>query len=139
MIRKIWIALLTFLICVPLVSTEPKGRVLIDKEIAVLRNDITKFHFLVHENEKMQFKGSFRTSGGYNDDINLYVLTQQNYVRWYSKYDCEYALRINKKKDASFTVDALPEETYYFVFENFFSTISNKKVKFKLELIPAKK
>jgi hypothetical protein len=120
------------------VDSQSAKRALIDKEIEVLRNDITEFHFLVRETEKMQFKGSFRTSGGFNDDINLYVLTQPNYVKWYSKYPCEYALRINKKKDGRFTIDATPGETYYFVFENFFSTVSNKKVKVKLELIPVK-
>jgi hypothetical protein len=139
MIKKICITLFAFVLFVPLVNTQPTARVLIDKEIEVPRNDTTEFHFLVRESEKMQFKGSFKTSGGFNDDINLYVLTQQNYVKWYSKYPCDYALRINKKKEDRFTVDAIPGETYYFVFENFFSTVSNKKVKVKLELLPAKK
>jgi hypothetical protein len=139
MINRIRITVLTFLLFVPLAFTQPKGRVLIDKEIEVLRGDKTEFHFLVRENEKMQFKGSFKTSGGFNDDINVFVLTQPNYVRWYSNYPCEYAFKINKRKEGRFQVDATPGETYYFVFENFFSTVSNKKVKVKLELVPAKR
>jgi hypothetical protein len=138
MIKKITISLFSFLLFAQSIHTQPAKRVLIDKEIEVLRADTTEFHFLVRETEKMQFKGSFKTSGGFNDDINLFVLTQSNYVKWYSKYPCEYALRINKKKDGRFTIDAISGETYYFVFENFFSTVSNKKVKVKLELVPAK-
>ena len=138
MSKSIGISLLAFLLFVPLAFSESKGRVLIDKEIEVLRGDKTEFHFLIRENEKMQFKGSFKTSGGFNDDINMFVLTQPNYVRWYSNYPCEYAFKINKKEEGRFTIDATPGETYYFVFENFFSTVSNKKVKVKLELVPAK-
>jgi hypothetical protein len=114
-------------------------KVLMDQEIQVLRGDIKQFHFLVPESRApLKFKGNFKTSGGFNDDINLYVFTQENYVRWYSKYPHKNELRMMKKTEGKFETSAKPGETYYFVFENFFSTISNKKIRFKLELVPAK-
>ena len=114
-------------------------KVLINQEIEVLRGDIKEFHFLVPEDaENVKFKGNFKSSGGFNDDINLYVFTQENYVRWYSKYRHKYELKRMKKTQDKFQLDAKPGETYYFVFENFFSTVSNKKIRVKLELVPKK-
>jgi hypothetical protein len=133
----------TLLLCILLISIfspsfaddDSHKRVLIDKDIEVPRGEYKELHFLVPEG-KWKFKGRFKTSGGMNDDINLIVLNQENYVRWYSRYTHEPALKLNKKQEGKFEIIAASGQTYYFVFDNFFSTISNKKVKLKIELVP---
>lgn len=119
-------------------ADESHKKVLIDKEIEVPRGESKELHFLVPDG-KWLFKGKFKTSGGMNDDINLLVLNQENYVRWYSKYAHEPALKLEKKQEGKFEIPATSGQTYYFVFDNFFSTVSNKKVKLKLELVPLDK
>ena len=136
MAKRIIFIFLTLLLFEEIATSQHRKRILIDKEIEVPRGESKEFHFLVPEGNKWQFDGSFKTSGGFNDDINLLVMNQQNYVRWYSHYDYDPALKIERKKEGKFTIDAEPGQTYYFVFDNFFSTVSNKKVKVKLELVP---
>src|SRR5262245_13569732 len=112
---------------------------LIDQEITVERSDLKEFHFLVpNDPPNLEFRGEFKCSGGFNDDISVYVMTQQNYVRWFNQYDHKMEAKFNKQKEGKFTVAAKPGETYYFILYNFFSSVSNKKVKFKLKLVPQK-
>jgi hypothetical protein len=110
-------------------------KILIDDEVEVLRADFKEVHFLVPEKPNdYEFQVSFRTKGGFNDDIIFLVLTQENYVRWYSKYDFQAAVKTQKISQSDFKVQAKPGETYYFVMDNFFSGVSNKKVKLKISL-----
>lgn len=113
-------------------------KTLVDQEVEVLRADFKEFHFLVPDGPSGQyeFQVSFITKGGFNDDIIFLVLNQQNYVRWYSKYDFKAAVQTQKITKSDFTVKAKSGETYYFVMDNFFSGVSNKKVKLKISLSP---
>jgi hypothetical protein len=116
---------------------EETKKVLVDQEVEVIRADFKEFHFLVPEGSgnDYRFLVSFRTKGGFNDDIVFLVLNQQNYVRWFSKYDFQSSVKTEKITAGDFSVDAKAGETYYFVLDNFFSSVSNKKVKLKITMI----
>jgi hypothetical protein len=113
-----------------------KGKILLDQEIEVLRSDFKAFHYLVPETpeKEYEFAVSFKAKGGFNDDIIFIVMTQENYVRWFSKYDFQAAVKTEKVTKSDFKVKAKQGETYYFVMDNFFSGVSNKKVKLKITL-----
>jgi hypothetical protein len=120
--------------------TEKAEKVLMDSEVEVLRSDFKEVHFLVPETPEMnyEFRVSFSAKGGFNDDIIFLVLTQENYVRWFSKYDFQAAVKTEKTTKSDFKVKAKPGLTYYFVMDNFFSGVSNKKVKLKITMSPIK-
>ncbi len=113
----------------------PHKRVLMDKEIEVPFGESKEFHFLIPEG-KWRFKGEFKTSGGMNDDITFLAMNQENYVKWYSHYNYTPAVKFERKMEGKFDFKAESGQTYYFVFDNFFSTVSNKKIKLKIELAP---
>jgi hypothetical protein len=109
---------------------------IIDKEMTVLRGDFKEVHYLIRpENAGDKIQGSFTCKGGFYDDVNFYVFTKDQYVRWYSNYSNNPIVKLEKKKEGKFEFSVQPEETYYFVFDNFFSTISNKQVKLQVHLL----
>lgn len=117
---------------------ESQSRILIDQEVLVVRSDFKEFHFRVPEDVEgsWQMTGSYETSGGFKDDITLLAFDQQNYVRWFSHYKHQTLVKDERKMRGTFNFDVMPGETYYFVLYNFFSTVSNKKVKLHIELQP---
>lgn len=134
--RKIFVCIFSLLIIsLSLHADEPHKRVLMDKEIEVPFGESKEFHFLVPDG-KWKFKGEFKTSGGMNDDINFLAMNQENYVRWYSHYNFTPTVKLDRKMEGKFNFKAESGQTYYFVFDNFFSTVSNKKIKLKIKLIP---
>ena len=116
------------MLCVYMAAGASKERVLVDQEVQVIRGDFKEFHFLVAEDaaDGAQFLGNFKTQGGFNDDLTFYVLTKDNFVRWYSHRKHESVLMFERKKEGIFQFKAKPGETYYFVLDNFFSTVSHK-------------
>ena len=119
------------------VASTPEEQVLFDKEVTALRGDFKEMHFLVPDShESWEFHGEFRSMGGMHDDITFRALDQSNYVRWFSHYGHKAEAQFEKKKNGKFTFVAKPGETYYFVFDNFFSSVSNKTIHFNLKLVP---
>jgi hypothetical protein len=116
---------------------EETKKVLVDQEVEVIRADFKEFHFLVPETtgNDYRFLITFRTKGGFNDDIIFLVMNQQNYVRWFSKYDFQSAVKTAKVTGGDFSVNAKAGDTYYFVLDNFFSSVSNKKVRLKITMV----
>jgi emp24/gp25L/p24 family/GOLD len=134
--RKISVCIfLILIISFSLYADGPRKRVLMDKEVEVPYGGSKEVHFLVPDG-KWEFKGEFKTSGGMNDDINFLAMNQENYVRWYSHYNYTPAVKLERKMEGKFKFTAESGLTYYFVFDNFFSTVSNKKIKLKIELLP---
>ncbi len=113
---------------------------IIDRDLTVIRGDFKEVHYLIPpgaENAKLQ--GSFTAKGGFYDDINFFVFTKDQYVRWYSNYSNKPIFKLEKKKEGKFEVPVVVGETYYFVLDNFFSTVSNKQVKIQVQLVPRNK
>jgi len=135
MLRKIGIVLF-FLMAFQMEAAET----VIDREMTVIRGDFKEVHYLVPETARIsRLQGSFTCKGGFYDDISFYVFTKDQYVRWYSHYPYKSLFKLEKKKEGKFEIPAVGGETYYFVFDNFFSTVSNKQVKLQVKLIPAQK
>jgi hypothetical protein len=110
-------------------------KILSDQELTVLRSDFKEYHYLMPDGQaNLELRGEFKCTGGFNDDVSVLVVNQENYVRWLSHYDFTAEAKFDKKKEGKFTVPAKHAETYYVVFDNFFSSVSNKKIKFKLKL-----
>ena len=113
---------------------------LIDKEVTVIRGDFKELHYLIPDKTvDSEIQGSFTCKGGFADDINFLILTKDQYVRWYSNYSYKAIVKYEKKTSEKFQFPVAGGETYYFVFDNFFSTVSNKQVKLQVKLVPTKK
>ncbi len=126
---------LVLIISFSLAADEPQKRVLMDKVVEVPWGESKEFHFLVPDGN-WKFNGEFKTSGGMNDDINFMAMNQENYVRWYSHYNFAAVVKLERKREEKFQFKAESGQTYYFVFDNFFSTVSTKKIKLKIEIVP---
>ena len=125
-----------FFISLLFVFDAAANQTLIDRELTVLRGDFKEVHYLIPVNgPPAKIQGSFTCRGGMNDDVNFIVLTKDQYVRWYSSYPHKPLFRVDKKKEGRFEINAVPGETYYFVFDNFFSSVSNKQVKLQVKLL----
>jgi hypothetical protein len=112
----------------------------IDKELTVIRGDYKEVHVLIPpKTEDSYLEGSFSCKGGFYDDIVFLILTKDQYVRWYSSYPYKALAKFDKKTEGKFRVPVQAEVTYYFVFDNFFSTVSNKDVKLHVKLVPGEK
>lgn len=134
--KSITIACVVLAFLAGCLAAEAQDRILMDQELSVLRGDFKEVHFLVpDELANGEFQGEFKCTGGFNDDITFLALTQAAYVRWFSHYDSKPEVKLEKKKDGTFRFPAKPGETYYFVFDNFFSSVSNKKIKFTVKLL----
>jgi hypothetical protein len=131
-LRKLFPILLFFF----LISQAEADQTIIDRELTVVRGDYKEVHYLIPDNSApSKLRGSFTCRGGMNDDVNFLILTKDQYVRWYSHYSHKPILRLEKKKEGKFEIDARPGETYYFVFDNFISSVSNKQVKLQVKLV----
>ena len=126
--------LLLLALCTPVWGAE---KILMDKEVEVARSDYKEFHFRVPENAagSVEFEGRFNTMGGLNDDISFYAFDQQNYVNWFSHYKHQKLVNFAKTKQSRFHFVAEPGKTYYIVLDNFFSSVSGKKVKLFVKMI----
>lgn len=135
-LHKLLLSILFFFFIIsPAIAEET----IIDRELTVLRGDYKEVHYLIPDkNGPSKLQGSFTCRGGMNDDVNFLILTKDQYVRWYSNYSHKPILRLEKKKEGKFEIDARPGETYYFVFDNFISSVSNKQVKIQVRLVPKK-
>ena len=132
-------AIFFLILCIcPCVFAGPQARTLLDQSVVVVRSDSKDFHFRIPDELEGEWviRGMYQTKGGFNDDITFLALTQENYVRWFSHYKFQAIVDDEKKKDGTFKFAVTPGGTYYFVLYNFFSTISNKHVKLKIELAP---
>ena len=124
-----------------LYSSVHAGEILIDKEFTVPRGDYKEIHYLIPEDQGKSFQldGHFTCRGGFNDDVSFLVLTKDQFVLWYTGHRHKPLFKLEKKTEGKFSVSAKPGETYYFVFDNFFSTVSHKQVKLQVRLNPASK
>lgn len=131
---NIRLAFLLLLCLFPLFHETTAGTI-IDRELTVVRGDFKEVHYLIPRGtQKAVLQGSFTCKGGLNDDVSFLIFTKDQYVRWYSNYSNKPIFKLEKKKEGKFEFPAQAEETYYFVFDNFFSTVSNKQVKFQVNL-----
>jgi hypothetical protein len=133
------ILILTLCFCACVWSQQEQApKTLLDQEVVVVRSDFKDFHFRVPEGlvGEWVIRGMYQTKGGFNDDITFLAFNQENYVRWFSHYKYEALVKDEKKTGGNFQFAVTPGDTYYFVLYNFFSTVSNKRVRLRIELVP---
>jgi len=132
---RVWIILFIVLLwSLPAICGE---KVLFDKQIDVARSDFREVHFRVPDDAggKVEFSGKFNTMGGLNDDITFSAFDQQNYVNWFNQHKHRKLVHFEKTKRSEFRFEAQPGQTYYFVLNNFFSSVSGKKVDLQVKLL----
>jgi hypothetical protein len=79
MLRNIAICL----ILVVAFQMEAAPESVIDRELTVIRGDFKEVHYLIPETVRnAKLKGSFKCKGGFYDDVNFFVFTKDQYVRW---------------------------------------------------------
>jgi emp24/gp25L/p24 family/GOLD len=136
--RKIEVCFFMLILSAALCFAARTGKLMLNDELEVKRGAFKEVHFLIPEGGS-EIRGSFKTTGGMNDDITFIVLSQENYVRWLSGYPHKAVHKAEKKKEGKFVIPVKSGDTYYFVMDNFFSSVSNKKVKLRLDLILERK
>jgi hypothetical protein len=75
-------------------------------------------------------KGNFTASGGTGNDIDVYVLPQDDFVNWQNRHASRSYYNSGKVTVGNLNVN-LPSDagTYYLVFDNRFSLLSEKNVR----------
>jgi hypothetical protein len=132
--RKLQISLVVLLLTAAFCFAAQKSKILLNEDLGVKRGTFKEVHFLIPQGGK-EIRGNFKTTGGMNDDVTFLAVSQENYVKWLSGYPYKALYEVEKKKEGKFVVPVKPEETYYFVMDNYFSSVSNKNVKLRLELM----
>jgi len=80
----------------------------------------------------VHFQGNFEASGGRGNDVEVFVLPEDDFVNWQNHHQANTFYNSGKATVGNFSVN-LPSEarTYYLVFDNRFSLLSKKEVEFK--------
>ncbi len=76
--------------------------------------------------------GNFTASGGNGNDIEAFVLSQDDFVNWQNRHSAKTYYNSGKVTVGNFSV-SLPADAgiYYVVFDNRFSLLSQKEVEVK--------
>lgn len=76
------------------------------------------------------FQGNFTASGGSGNDIEVYVMSEADFVNWQNGHAAKTYYNSGKVTVGNITVN-LPADagTYYLVFNNKFSLLSSKSVR----------
>ena len=96
----------------------------------------TSYHFFKLEvpsgATSVHLEGSFTASGGSGNDVEVYVLPETDFVNWQNQHAAKTYYNSGKVTVGNFSVN-LPTDagTYYLVFDNRFSLLSNKEVEVK--------
>lgn len=77
--------------------------------------------------------GSFTASGGSGNDICVYVMDETNYINWKNGHGGSCYYKSGQLTTSSFNV-RIPIGKFYIVYDNSFSTFSNKNVSTRVDL-----
>lgn len=83
--------------------------------------------------ENARIIGTFTASGGSGNDIIVYVMDETNYINWKNGHQAYCYYNSGKVTTGSFTVYLSPG-TYYVIYDNTFSIISDKEVSTRVDL-----
>ena len=111
----------------------------IDKMIEVVRGAWNAYTVSVDLTEMpgCHITGSFSASGGYGDDIEFLVFDEKNYKEWEYRMTGNYRgepkdvpalYRSGRVVTGTFGIPVTRSDTYYLVFNNAFSSFSDKAV-----------
>jgi len=75
--------------------------------------------------------GRFTTTGGEGNDIMVFIMTPDDFINWQNRHESRVYYQSGQKTVDSINVNLAPG-TYYLVYSNTFSLVSNKVVKTNL-------
>jgi zinc-ribbon domain len=80
----------------------------------------------------VHLEGNFTASGGTGNDVEVYVLPENDFVNWQNRHQAKTYYNSGKVTVGNFSVN-LPSDagTYYLVLDNRFSLLSKKEVEVK--------
>lgn len=75
-----------------------------------------------------KFRGNFSAQGGFGDDVKFYVFDKQNFIKWQRGHKNTPLDKSGKIHTYDFEFPINASGTYYLVFDNKFSIVSDKIV-----------
>jgi zinc-ribbon domain len=83
----------------------------------------------------VRLQGNFSAIGGSGNDIEAYILPENDFVNWQNRHEAKTFYNSGKVTVSNVAVN-LPSDsgTYYFVFDNRFSLLSEKSVRVRASL-----
>lgn len=78
--------------------------------------------------------GSFSVSGGSGNDINVYIMSSQDYSSWKNGNQVYPNYNSGRVSSGNINLQLSPGQAYYIIFDNTFSLISSKTVSGQITL-----
>ena len=105
-------------------------------EITVAPLSYKAFYFSVPEGAiDAHVVGYFRASGGWGNDIKVYIMDDLAFTNWKNGHEVSYNYYSGQLTADDFNVPLTSGKTYYLVLDNQFSLISSKNVDIEATLI----
>jgi len=113
-----------------------RSATLFDKSITIPAGNFYSGYFDIDPSHMLNPKvaGSFQASGGANNDIDAYIMSQAQYTNWLAGQRATGVYVSGRVTSATFKVAIIASGRYYLVFSNDFSIVSNKVVSAKVIL-----
>ena len=103
---------------------------IVDDTIVIEPNQYLYYKFSIPESVNIaELKGQFSTVGGSGNDIEVYIMSSDDFINWKNGHESRVYYQSGKKTIDSSINFNLPSGTYYLIYSNTFSLISNKAVK----------
>lgn len=113
-------------------SSVPREQVLLNEVVSVQAH--TERHYSFTLNRGALLRGDFRAFGGTGNDIIVLVMNADSYVNWSNGHKVNPLYDSGQVTVGNISVNLSPG-TYYVVFDNSFSVVTNKSVEAHLKLV----
>lgn len=129
--KKLMIALLILTLCtifaLPAIAHGPGMYTVVNDSFTVGAGQSRRWNFHVESNG-VRVRGRFRAEGGSGNDIIVLILNADEYENYQNGHTVSTRYNSGKQRVGSIDIN-LKEGDYFLVFDNSFSTVSNKAVK----------
>jgi hypothetical protein len=108
---------------------QPYTKLIIPGTITVYNNNYLAYQVdVTPAMNNARLSGDFTTSGGSGNDIKVYLMDNTNYLNWSNGHQANSYYASGQVTAGSFNVNISTAGTYYLIYDNRFSVISNKQV-----------
>jgi hypothetical protein len=120
----------------PVPRPQPRSEDIVSDEFDVKATQYASYRFVVPEGvTNVRVVGHFSASGGSGNDIEAYILDDDNYANWRNRHPAGSYYNSGRVTQSTMNVPLAPvARTYYLVFNNRFSLFSQKTVNANVEL-----
>jgi hypothetical protein len=112
--------------------TSPQRQVLVDNVVSVPAHGSTPYKFTLTRDALVT--GNFRAFGGTGNDVAVLVMDADSYVNWMNGHQVKAYYNSGQETVGSLSVMLSPR-TYYLVFDNHFSAVTDKSVEAHVDLV----